>query len=88
MKRNKEKKKLDKYMEKFAGEVVKLPVQEFLGLLTVCGIDLFKDSERKESKSAEELFDELLTRVYGMSIIKRKNVMMILKSANKDRGRK
>lgn len=87
MKRKKDK-KLEKYMEKFAAEIVKLPAEEFFGLLTICGIELFIDEERKESKTAEELIDELLTKVYGMSAIRRKNIMSILKKVNKDRGKK
>ena len=79
--------KLEKYMDKFARELIQLPVQEYLGILTVCGIKLFKDEERKETKSAEELFDELFDKVESMSERKRKNLLMIMKRANKDRGK-
>ena len=79
--------KLEKYMDKFARELIQLPVQEYLGVLTVCGIKLFKDEERKETKSAEELFDELFNKVESMPERKRKNLLMIMKRANKDRGK-
>lgn len=79
--------KLEKYMDKFARELIQLPVQEYLGVLTVCGIKLFKDEERKETKSAEELFDELFDKVESMPERKRKNLLMIMKRANKDRGK-
>lgn len=79
--------KLERYMDKFAKELVQLPVQEYLGVLTVCGIKLFKDEERKETKSAEELFSELFDKVETLSERKRKNLLMIMKKANKDRGK-
>ena len=84
---SKNERKLEKYMDKFARELIQLPVQEYLGVLTVCGIKLFKDEERKETKSAEELFDELFDKVESMSERKRKNLLMIMKRANKDRGK-
>lgn len=79
--------KLEKYMDKFAKELIQLPVQEYLGILTICGIKLFKDEERKETKSAEELFNELFDKVELMSEKKRKNLLMIMRRANKDRGK-
>lgn len=79
--------KLEKYMDKFAKELIQLPVQEYLGILTICGIKLFKDEERKETKSAEELFNELFDKVELMSERKRKNLLMIMRRANKDRGK-
>ena len=84
---SKEERKLERYMDKFARELIQLPVQEYLGVLTVCGIKLFKDDERKETKSAEELFDELFDTVQTLSDRKRKNLLMIMKRANKDRGK-
>ena len=79
--------KLNKYMDKFARELIQLPVQEYLGLLTVCGIKLFKDEERTITKSAEELFDELFEKVPKMSKAQRRNLLFIMKKANKDRGK-
>lgn len=79
--------KLEKYMDKFAKELIQLPVQEYLGLLTVCGIKLYKDEERTTTKSAEELFDELFEKVPTYSRTKRRNLLMIMKKANKDRGK-
>lgn len=84
---NRNERKLEKYMDKFARELIQLPVQEYLGVLTICGIKLFKDEERKETKSAEELFDELFDKVESMPERKRKNLLMIIKRANKDRGK-
>ena len=78
-------KQLEKYMERFARELVKLPAQEYFGILTICGISVYKDKERKETKTAEELFDELFTKVEGYSRIRRKNLLSILKKANKGR---
>lgn len=79
--------RLEKYMDKFAKELIQLPVQEYLGLLTVCGIKLYKDEERTITKSAEELFDELFEKIPTYSRAKRRNLLMIMKKANKDRGK-
>ena len=81
------KRKLEKYMDKFAKELVQLPAQEYFGLLTILGIKLYKDEERKVTKSAAELFDELFEKVPTMSLIRRKNLLMMMKRANKDRGK-
>ena len=80
-------KQLEKYMDKFAQELIQLPVQEYFGLLTICGIKLFKDKERTITKSAEELYDELFDKVLKFSKTKRKNILLIMKKANKDRGK-
>lgn len=85
---SKKKRKLEKYMDKFARELIQLPVQEYLGLLTVCDIKLYKDEERKVTKSAEELFDELFNKVEHYSERKKKNLLRLIKKANKERGRK
>ena len=75
-------KKLGKYMDRFARELVKLPVEEYLGLLTICVIKLYRDEDKEDTKSAAELFEELIDKVATYPRIKRRNLLMIMKKAN------
>ena len=79
------KQKDDKFMEKFVREIFKLKPEEYLGVLTICNIDLFKDEEKKEEKNFSQTYVELLDKVSYYSKARRRNLMRLIKKANKGR---
>lgn len=76
---------IDKFMEKFVREIFKLEPEEYLGVLTLCGIGLFKDEEEKEEKDFSQTYLELLDKVSSYPRARRRNLMRIIKKANKGR---
>lgn len=77
------KRKIEKYMDQFMVEISKLEVSEFMGILTLCGIKPYTKS--KEAKEFDVLLEELYTKVSEYSKVKRRNLMRILRAANKGR---
>lgn len=77
------KRKIEKYMDQFMAEVSKLEVSEFMGILALCGIKPYTKS--KGVKEFDVLLEELYTKVSEYSKVKRRNLMRILRAANKGR---
>ena len=87
----------DKWMKDFITEVSKLTPEEFIGVLTVCDIktytidgevDLKNEEDVRKRASIKEfdmLLEELFDKVEGLNRIRRRNLMTIIKSANKGR---
>lgn len=78
-------KKLDRYFSKFAMEISKLTPEEYMGVLTVCNINLYRDEEKKEPKDFSETFSELLDKVASYPKARRRNLMLLMKTTNKGR---
>ena len=76
---------MDKFMDKFVREILKLEPEEYLGVLTLCNIGLFKDEEKKEEKDFAQTYLELLYKVSSYPRARRRNLMRIIKKANKGR---
>ena len=77
------KRKIEKYMDQFMTEVSKLEAEEFMGIVTLCGLKPYTKS--KEPKSFDMLIEELYIKVSEYSKVKRRNLMRIMRAANKGR---
>jgi len=77
------KNRIEKYMTEFMTEVSKLEAEEFFGILNLCGIKPL--TKNKEPRDFEVLLEELYTTVSEYSRVRRRNLMRILRAANKER---
>jgi hypothetical protein len=72
----------EREFQKFVKEVSQLEPMEFMGLVRIFNIDIFKQDEEKTPRSFEEVFSEVLDGFIKASPMQRKNIMKILKAAN------
>jgi uncharacterized pyridoxal phosphate-containing UPF0001 family protein len=71
----------EREFQNFINMVSKLEAIEFLGLVNIFNIELFKKDKEKSPKTFEEIFSELMDRYIKASPLQRKNVTKILKAA-------
>lgn len=71
----------EREFQNFINMVSKLEAIEFLGLVNIFNIELFKKDEEKSPKTFEEIFSELMDKYIKASPLQRKNVIKILKAA-------
>lgn len=71
----------EKEFRNFLALTAKLEPMEFMGLVRLMNVDIFKDDEEKTPKEFEEVFSEVLDRYIQSSASHRKKVMKILKAA-------
>lgn len=72
----------EKEFQNFVLMVSKLEPMEFMGLVRIFNIEIFKDNEEKSPRSFEEIFSDVLDRFITASPLQRKNIMKILKAAS------
>ena len=56
---------------------------EFMGLVRMLNVDIFKNDKEKTPKEVLKYFSEVMDKVYKSSPMQRKNIMKILKAAKK-----
>ena len=54
---------------------------EFMGLVRMLNVDIFKNDKEKTPRSFEEIFSEVMDKFIQSSPMQRKNIMKILKAA-------
>ena len=72
----------EKEFQNFVLMVSKLEPMEFMGLVRIFNVEIFKDNEEKNPRNFEEIFSDVLDRFILASPLQRKNIMKILKAAN------
>lgn len=68
--------------EKIMEEVLKLEMEEFLGVCKILGVRL---TEEDESRDFDLIWIDVCDKVGGLDRTKRKNLMKLLRAANEDR---
>ena len=59
----------------------KLDAMEFMGLVRILNVDIFKNDSEKTPKSFEEILSEVMDKFIQASPMQRKNIMKILRAA-------
>ena len=70
-------------VEGLMAEIVKLQPEEFFGICKILGVQVIKGED--EPKEAADLFGEVLEKLEKLSRVRRKNLLKLLRAANKDR---
>ena len=65
----------------FINYASKHDAMEFMGLVRMLNVDIFKNDKEKTPRSFEEIFSEVMDKFIQASPMQRKNVMKILKAA-------
>ena len=71
----------EKEFQNFVNHTSKLEAMEFMGLVRMLNIDIFKNDKEKTPRSFEEIFSEVMDKFIQASPMQRKNIMKILKAA-------
>ena len=71
----------EKEFQNFINYASKLEVMEFMGLVRMLNVDIFKNDKEKTPRSFEEIFSEVMDKFIQASPMQRKNIMKILKAA-------
>ena len=71
----------EKEFQNFVNYTSKLEAMEFMGLVRMLNVDIFKNDKEKTPKSFEEIFSEVMDKFIQASPMQRKNIMKILKAA-------
>lgn len=71
----------EKEFYRFTQLVSKLEAIEFMGLVRVLNVDIFKQDADKTPKSFEEILSEVIDKFIQASPLQRRNIMKILKAA-------
>ena len=71
----------EKEFQNFVTYTSKLEAMEFMGLVRMLNIDIFKNDEEKTPRSFEEIFSEVMDKFIQASPMQRKNIIKILKAA-------
>lgn len=71
----------EKEFQNFVNYTSKLEAMEFMGLVRMLNVDIFKDDKEKTPRSFEEIFSEVMDKFIQASPMQRKNIMKILKAA-------
>ena len=71
----------EKEFQNFVNYTSKLEAMEFMGLVRMLNIDIFKNDKEKTPRSFEEIFSEVMDKFIQASPMQRKNIMKILKAA-------
>ena len=71
----------EKEFQNFVNYTSKLEAMEFMGLVRMLNVDIFKNDKEKTPRSFEEIFSEVMDKFIQASSMQRKNIMKILKAA-------
>ena len=71
----------EREFQNFVNYTSKLEAMEFMGLVRMLNVDIFKDDKEKTPRSFEEIFSEVMDKFIQASPMQRKNIMKILKAA-------
>ena len=71
----------EKEFQNFINYASKLEAMEFMGLVRILNVDVFKNDKEKTPRSFEEIFSEVMDKFIQASPMQRKNVLKILKAA-------
>lgn len=71
----------EKEFQNFINYTSKLEAMEFMGLVRMLNVDIFKNDKEKTPRSFEEIFSEVMDKFIQASPIQRKNIIKILKAA-------
>ena len=71
----------EKEFQNFVNYTSKLEAMEFMGLVRMLNVDIFKNDKEKTPRSFEEIFSEIMDKFIQASPMQRKNIMKILKAA-------
>ena len=71
----------EKEFQNFVNYTSKLDAMEFMGLVRMLNVDIFKNDKEKTPRSFEEIFSEVMDKFIQASPMQRKNIMKILKAA-------
>ena len=71
----------EKEFQNFINYTSKLEAMEFMGLVRMLNVDIFKNDKEKTPRSFEEIFSEVMDKFIQASPMQRKNIMKILKAA-------
>ena len=71
----------EKEFQNFVNYVSKLEAMEFMGLVRMLNVDIFKNDKEKTPRNFEEIFSEVMDKFIQASPMQRKNIMKILKAA-------
>ena len=71
----------EKEFQNFVNYTSKLEAMEFIGLVRMLNVDIFKNDKEKTPRSFEEIFSEVMDKFIQASPMQRKNIMKILKAA-------
>ena len=71
----------EREFQNFVNYISKLEAMEFMGLVRMLNVDIFKNDKEKTPRSFEEIFSEVMDKFIQASPMQRKNIMKILKAA-------
>ena len=71
----------EKEFQNFVNYTSKLEAMEFMGLVRMLNVDIFKNDKEKTPRSFEEILSEVMDKFIQASPMQRKNIMKILKAA-------
>ena len=71
----------EKEFQNFVNYTSKLEAMEFMGLVRMLNVDIFKNDKEKTPRSFEEIFSEVMDKFIQASPMQRKNIMKMLKAA-------
>lgn len=71
----------EREFQNFVNYTSKLDAMEFMGLVRMLNVDIFKNDKEKTPRSFEEIFSEVMDKFIQASPMQRKNIMKILKAA-------
>ena len=71
----------EKEFQNFINYTSKLEAMEFMGLVRMLNVDIFKNDKEKTPRNFEEIFSEVMDKFIQASPMQRKNIMKILKAA-------
>jgi hypothetical protein len=72
----------EKDFQKFLLQVSKLDALEFLGLVRIFNIEIFKDDEKKTPREFEELLSDVLDMYVKLDRKQRRTIMKTIKLSN------
>lgn len=71
----------EREFQNFVNYTSKLEAMEFMGLVRMLNVDIFKNDKEKTPRSFEEIFSEVMDKFIQASPMQRKNIIKILKAA-------
>lgn len=71
----------EKEFQNFVNYTSKLEAMEFMGLVRMLNVDIFKNDKEKTPRDFEEIFSEVMDKFIQASPMQRKNILKILKAA-------
>ena len=78
---NIKKKKAEKELQQFIFYTSKLEAIEFMGLVRIFNVDIFKNDEQKTPRTFEEILSDIIDGFIKATPRQKKNIMKILKAA-------